>query len=344
MNDYLKPPLLKDLNKILDYKYLSINKSKDGPLIAKTFKDLLKITSKEGDVEEFFTLFLQTLELIRCNYNPHHVFFTKSQIDQLIKCSTDDSDFDKIRIILKYFSDKPEIQFCAPLNFYNFFQDSLREYIRDSLKSNYCVYHEKLFKNLDSHDTIVTFNYDEICDFTLYKMGKLNRSSFDGLGFTAITFPEELTSSEGIKLLKLHGSFNWWTDIASPYKNVYYNLDPQESSKKRRGDIFFRVILPFYLKDRIYCSYDIYKSHIIQFGNKLKNAEEIILVGKNFDNADKELNSLIEKWSSLKKKKIKIINLSLDNYFIKYHCKLFNAKYEIGWNSLEEFYTSSNDL
>ena len=175
-------------------------------------------------------------------------------------------------------------------------------------------------------------------------MGKLNRNSFEGLGFSDITFPKEPPLSEGIKLLKLHGSFNWWTDIANPYKNVYYNLDPQESSTKRKGDTFFRVILPFYFKDRIYCSYDIYKSHIIKFRDQLKNAEEIILVGKTFDNADKELNRLIEKWSSPKRKTIKIINLSLDDTFIKYHCKLFNAKYEIGWKSLKEFYNSSNDL
>ncbi len=154
-----------------------------------------------------------------------------------------------------------------------------------SLSSFYCSYHEKLFKNLDPNDAVVTFNYDEICDFTLFGMNKLNENSFEGLGFDDVTFPREPSTSEGIKFLKLHGSFNWWTDVSNPFKNVYYNLESERSSTKRKGNTFFRVILPCYFKDRIYCSHNIYKSHILQFRNKIINAEKIVLVGKNFNNA-----------------------------------------------------------
>jgi hypothetical protein len=335
---------MKDLAGLLDYDFLSINKSREGFQVRDTFKDLLKLTSTENDVELFFTIYLQEFESIRRRINPNNIFLTKSQIDGLIGSKSGDISSQWINKILKYFFDNPQAQFCAPFNFYSFFQESLRECLLNSLSSFYCSYHEKLFKNLDSYDSVVTFNYDELCDFTLFGLNKLNAESFAGLGFADITFPREPENFEGTTFLKLHGSFNWWTDISNPFKDVYYNLESQNGSTKRKGNSPFRVILPYYFKENIYYSHEIYRSHIMQFKNKLIDAKEIVLVGKNFNNADSDLNQLIKKWTSSNKKTIDLIDPSLDQKkFVDFHCSLFNAKFNRGWRSFEDFYVLSDD-
>jgi len=82
----------------------------------------------------------------------------------------------------------------------------------------------------------------------------------------------------------------------------------------------------------------------MQFKNKLIDAKEIVLVGKNFNNADSDLNQLIKKWTSSNKKTIDLIDPSLDQKkFVDFHCSLFNAKFNRGWRSFEDFYVLSDD-
>ncbi len=352
VNSRLEPPVLIDLHKIFDYPFLSLNRTVDGPKIGEAFRNLLSLTNTKGDLENFFTL-LQIIEDIRVRFSPGQLQLTKAQMDEMyndLALSSYNISYEdtlKIRIIIKYFSENSKAQILnSPLNFYMFFQYALQEYMMYALNSCYCKYHAKLFKNLDDDDTVVTYNYDEVCDFTLFREHKINKKSFEGLGFSEITFPEEPINSQGVTFLKMHGSFNWWTDISvNPFKNIYYNLQSQANSGKSRGETFYRVILPFKHKSQIYNSFPIYKAHMIMLKNKLVNADEVILVGKNFNSSDKDLNMLIERWSSNTRKSLKIINLDINKgNFIEHHCKIFNAEYAFGWKSLEEFFKSSSDV
>lgn len=66
------------------------------------------------------------------------------------------------------------------------------------------AYSEFASRIVQPEDRIVTFNYDVALDSMLRESGKWNVG--DGYGFTA----EGLPCGSTVKLLKLHGSINWW--------------------------------------------------------------------------------------------------------------------------------------
>ena len=343
----VRPPLLQDLPGILDSNFLQLNQSADGPILKETLKKLLEITQTREDIERFFTL-MQVIEDISLAYSPEDLRFDVPKRNKIFNDSVfsdpliwsynlSKKDVKDIKLILEYMVEDPKRQIlCCPNNFFRLFKYSLKEYLYRSISDDFCIFHDKLFKDLGNKDTVATYNYDEITDFTLFLKGKLSAKSFEGLGFRSTTFPkQESIISESVCLLKLHGSFNWHTN---DFKNIDYKLGSQDA-------IFPNVILPFYHKDKIYKSNMVYRSHMIKYGEKIKHADNIILVGKNFKNSDSELNKFISKHAQGKKKVLKLIDPKIDNDpFINYHCKLFNAKFENGWKSLKEFYNSTSSI
>ena len=118
---------------------------------------------------------------------------------------------------------------------------------------NPCVYHNRIFEELNSGDIVISFNYDLIAESSLYKTGKW--SEFNGYGFYCpeILFKEEKEffsslydiekywselkdndikgNSSKILLLKPHGSINWilrggsrkkeWSDLPSFHEQLF---------------------------------------------------------------------------------------------------------------------------
>jgi len=343
----VRPPLLQDLHTILDASFISLNQSIDGPILKETFKILLEITQTREDIGRFFTL-MQVIEEIRSDYSPNDLRFDLSKMKEIYNDSVfsdpliwsynlSKNDVKDIRLILEYIVKDPKRQIlCCANNFLRLFTYALKEYLYRSISDDFCIYHDKLFKNLGTNDTVATYNYDEISDFTLFLRGKLSARSFDELGFSSITFPKERPIvSESVSLLKLHGSFNWHTN---DLKNINYILGSQGAPQPN-------VILPIYHKDKIYQSNMVYRRHMIKYGQKIQYADEIILVGKNFNNSDSELNKFINNHAQGKKRTLKLIDPKVDDApFIDYHCRLFNAKFEGGWKSLNDFYNSSSSI
>ncbi len=341
----VRPPLLQDLHAIFDASFLSLNQSADGPILKDSLKKLLEITKTKEDIERFFTL-MQVIEDIHLDYSPKDLRFDLSKMEEIYNDSVfsdpliwsynlSKNDVKDIRLILGYIvKDSKRQILCCANNFFRLFTYALKEYLNRSISDNFCIYHEKLFKNLGIKDTVATYNYDEISDFTLFLRGKLSAQSFDELGFSSITFPKERPIvSESVTLLKLHGSFNWHTNYL---KDVHYILGSQNVP-------FPNVILPIYHKDQIYKSNRVYRSHMIKYGQKIRHADKVILVGKNFKNSDRELYKFINKHARGKKRTLDLIDPKIDDdSFIDYHCRLFNAKFENGWKSLNEFYNSSS--
>lgn len=80
---------------------------------------------------------------------------------------------------------------------------------------NPCLYHRKLFSELQPGDTIISFNYDLIADTALRK--EVYWDEAGGYGFSCISRIKELDSKGlfdtgmrcDILLLKPHGSLNW---------------------------------------------------------------------------------------------------------------------------------------
>ena len=252
VHEKYKPPLTPDLPNIFNHNFISLNHSPDGQHIREWFADLLEITGTKNDIEEFFTIF-SSLKVVSSKINPKFVFLSDEQIrDLLSKYSFLEQYFPKeeieiIKKILDYFLRKPKAShLVCPMNLETFFGAALREYLWISITNCNCKYHSLLFSNLTSDDAVVSFNYDSICDFTLCRLGKLTRSSFDGLGFSNVIIFNDKNSKGGVKFLHIHGSFNWWSVLDdNGYNGIYYNLVNENCKSNQIGNTPYPIILPF---------------------------------------------------------------------------------------------------
>ena len=343
----LPPPLLKDLPAIISDKFLSLNSSVDGPFFAKGFNQLLDLTNTRSDIEQYLTI-LHILGLISKSINQKLVFMTDDEIEALLSSQyiesvfKDDQLAGKARRILAFFHDNKNVALLNyPFNFQNLFQNSLREYMYHALTSCFCIYHNKLFNELETGDAVVNFNYDEIADYTLFSSNRLSKISFMGLPFASINLPREPSADcQPMRYLKVHGSFNWLSQVED-FSVVHYNLISEACNKNPVGNTFFPIILPTLTKEIIYKQYPIYKDHIEAFLSCISESDEIILVGKSFMNSDRELNELIQKERSSKKCMITIVDPMVSyQEFINHHEMLFNGKCYRLYESLHNYFTN----
>ncbi len=184
----------------------------------------------------------------------------------------------------------------------------------------------------------------EIADFTLFSMNRLSRDSFKGLPFSEIVFSHAVVADcKPVHYLKVHGSFNWWTNLGDTSK-VYYCLVSKASAagKSPRGNTFFPIILPTLTKDVIYNEYPIFKAHIDGFLSHLAETARLILVGKSFRNSDRELNKLMADKCRSSTRKLIIIDPQRDDpSFVTDHEVLFNAVCSEAFASLAAFAQAS---
>jgi len=106
-------------------------------------------------------------------------------------------------------------------------------------KSSPCDLHNRLFHQLATGDTVISFNYDLIAD---YSMRATHRwCEVDGYGFHDYVLADQLkpaTLSTEFLLLKPHGSLNWYTP--SPYVDpnsdrTMFQAWRQQASGSRMG-------------------------------------------------------------------------------------------------------------
>jgi len=265
----------------------------------------------------------------------------------------------------------------APGNFFTLFQGSLHQYCQASFQSYPCPLHKVLFSHLHRFDTVVSFNYDQIADYTLRWLGKLTPYSFQGLGFSAVILPEwgalntipvpdnphiprDINDRvNAVTFLKVHGSFNWWSMIDEQWPRgddwthrtgghiryrqstkggpeVIYSLDQPPNVPNAT---LAPVIFPFLAKELVYRSNPMFERHLVAFQYELSRATEVYLVGKTFDNADRDLNAMIRFATSEGTGRIlHIIDpKSSDADFARFHCSLFHADPAEHYAALEAF-------
>ena len=350
INEEYPPPLTPHLSKIFENDFISLNHTVHGQFIRKWFADLLKETGTEDDIENFFTLFFE-LAIICSRLPLNYRFLSKEQLHELLSKPElldpyfSKDDYEKIRKIFDYYLRNTQASILVgPGSFENFYSVGLCEYMRVAITDNNCEYHASLFQDLTPEDAVVSFNYDSICDFTLYRLGKLTRSSFDGLGFSEINILNDKNSDRGVKFLHIHGSFNWWrsADKNGMHDDVYYNLLNEGCKSTLKGNTPYPLILPFKLKQEIYESKPIFKRHVDAFLKIIEGSTVIYLVGKTFNNSDDELISRIQERAQKLPKKLYLINHNFKNKeFRDFHKKIFNAKIVGGWYDLKKYCEST---
>ena len=228
-------PLLRDLSEVLKRLPQSGYHS-----LAEHLNRLLAVTC--GDIELLLTYFYQLNESF---FIPRRQYLLNAEwIGQIFRSSalpevfTDPDDARQVTAILeilqKVAAEQPGSVTFSPANVFTLFQGGLREYFRAAVRSYPCLLHLRMFQNLGANDCVVSFNYDDIADHSLFSAGKLTRSSFEGLGFEEVILPPRAVPPdllgipdqqlrEGIinrfhrvKFLKVHGSFNWWSYVQEP--------------------------------------------------------------------------------------------------------------------------------
>jgi len=106
-----------------------------------------------------------------------------------------------------------------------------------------------------------------------------------------------------------------------------------------RNATFAPVIFPFLAKELVYRSNPMFERHLIAFQHELSRAAEIYLVGKRFDNADRDLNAMIRfATSEGTQRTLHIVDPnSADADFVRFHCSMFHAEPGERYTSLEAF-------
>jgi hypothetical protein len=347
INPDFPPPLLNDLADLFNNRYIGTNSSPDGYKIRETYNALINRTNLKNDLEEFYTV-LWIVEQINALLIPGRLMMTVNDVLLLLDSVKNNKEglgadyFHLVINILEYYLGKPDVILPAcPRNLKTFIERAIYDYLYFSIKDCFCPYHIKLLSLLGNTDVVVSFNYDQLADIVLLKLGKLSEQSFNDLGFTKITLPNQsVLDNGGTKFIKVHGSTNWMTDHEPWCKNVYYNLLLQGGQLPPSvGNTSHPMILPVHHKKYFYTNYPIYAAHIDAFKRAIMGADEIYLIGKNFNNADRELNDLISEAAIAKKKLLHIIDLkAMDGEFADFHSKLFNATLGQSWKTLKDFY------
>lgn len=252
-----------------------------------------------------------------------------------------------------------------------------------------CPWHKLIAHKLKTNDVVVNFNYDSIMSYALLNEKKLSKSSFLNSHVNKIDIKADLLSDAPVVLLNPHGSFTWYQDITlrNYHDGMKYHLSKEFSEvmeeynrlekpisddklsvlNKKLNPLLITVglncyppegnytmssvILPLKKKKQIFDYLPLFKEEYQLFLDKLKEATEIHLIGKQFKNSDQDIADDIKTiCQKIKKKHIIFVNPDSENLeWLKYHKEIFNVESYASFSSLKDYaeYISvnkSNDL
>jgi hypothetical protein len=113
--------------------------------------------------------------------------------------------------------------------------------------------YDRLTRSLESGDSVLTLNYDTCLDSALRRAGWDPASGYDLIGGKAKckwvgsgTSVSEATNAKSVKLLKLHGSMNWWVRGSSSDLTKVFSKKPTLITGPRRNGRhgYLRQIVP----------------------------------------------------------------------------------------------------
>jgi len=276
----LRMPLLFDLPEIFNAERLAPEAE-----FLRSFgvhlRGLLDLSGR--DIEALFTTMFQLDERFFSSSGTH--ILEPEFIDRLRTCGALDELFSSPeelgraqRIVerLRAFSEDDSLKAVfGPGNFLHHFRFAMVQYFDASIQRHPCPFHQRLFERLEMRDAVASFNYDDIADYALHGLGKLTAMSFEHLGFSSVTLPEN-TPAFGpfVNFLKVHGSVNWFNhyvgdSLIEPRTHrglrpsiyggpeVYYRHG-RPASPADSGNTYESFLLPLHCKDLVYRSVPIF--------------------------------------------------------------------------------------
>ena len=154
-----------------------------------------------------------------------------------------------------------------------------------------CKYHRALVDALQPGDSIISFNYDCVIDDALRTYGDGKWSAKHGYHFGGIV-PKDwecwspntvVGPKKTIRLLKLHGSLNWFP-FSSPDR-----VDLRQRTYKQNQRQHYEIVPPQFIKKD---DHDIRNSLWMQAGKDLSKAGTIVFVGFSFTPTDLHVEAL----------------------------------------------------
>lgn len=216
---------------------------------------------------------------------------------------------------------------------------------RDNMK-----HHEIIAQALQSDDTVMTLNYDTLMDNALVDAGW---NPHNGYGFSAKVIYEKKKrkdfsrSLKGVKLLKPHGSFNWFakgsfhkleqTLEKRPVSEVQITKLPKlyDSREKRLVRFFIPPLYAKFFKNRFWAN--LWTQTYIA----ARDAEALIIVGCSLIASDYHLRAILSKAITDRKIKLKKLIIADPSRNVQNELKkFFRGQCETGYlvyQSLSDF-------
>ncbi len=162
----------------------------------------------------------------------------------------------------------------------------------------HCEYLMEIIFNLDKKDSIISYNWDTIADFTLQHARAIQLKNYSQL-LSDDSFKPELYKDKGL-LLKLHGSFNWLTcnnNQCKNYKNIISPFQKSRSKLKTNWMVHDRKcsicgnekLEPFIIpptSNKLIDKNSFLKNQWLIAREKLLNATELVFIGYSFPPTD----------------------------------------------------------
>jgi hypothetical protein len=168
--------------------------------------------------------------------------------------------------------------------------------------------YDRLASVLHSTDTVITLNYDTTLDSALRrhgwnpKIGYGLRGNKDKVKWSrAPALAVVSRSAEGVQLLKLHGSANWW--VRGSFSNLarLFSSKPVLVSQPRRNEhvkLIRQVIPPIYGKTFLHTHWrDLWNGAF----RALCDAEALVVVGCSIVDTDFHLQALMRRAAQYRK-------------------------------------------
>ena len=163
-------------------------------------------------------------------------------------------------------------------------------------EEQHCEYLLKVFFDLSPKDTIISYNWDTIADFTLEKAKAVQLKNYAKLLRSDKIEPEEYRNL-GL-LLKLHGSFNWmicennkcnsYKKIKPPFQKNRYKLTGLKDSWtcKECGESKLKPLIIPPVSNKMIHKNSFLKNQWLIARQKLLDINELIFIGYSFPPTD----------------------------------------------------------
>lgn len=226
-------------------------------------------------------------------------------------------------------------------------------------EDQHCEYLLQVFWELDKSDSIISYNWDTIAEFTLQEAARMKRGELAQLRNYAKLLREESINpteyrSRGI-LLKLHGSFNWmmcenkechsFNKIAAPFQPRKYKLLKLRETWNcpTCGSKHLKPLIVPPVSNKMIHKNSFLKNQWMIAREKLIDVRELIFIGYSFPPTDYYTEWLFRQLNFIENRhplKVTVVNPEFgkrNTYVTKRYNNIFKGAEITGFKTLKDY-------